>query len=300
MKSPRQIRYAVHLDQNTQGVVVHQRATQIELDPSVLERLTLAENVCPVFQPMLDRNMDVMTHEALMRVIDASGQLMNLESYVEQMENNGLISLADIRMAHQVGTVLCEVKMNSVSVNASVRTLQHRLEAYVDSLALAKKTGTNVIIEITETTPIVDTGRLKECIAELQSNGFRVALDDAKSGHAYGHPELIRRCSPDIVKIDGFFFHQAIYSANKMQSLEEIVDVSHQCGAQVVFEWIDTEDRLEIALECGADWIQGFLLGVPTSLWTADRCTNAKRRVCGQEKCEIKTGATVVEIARTK
>lgn len=272
------------------GVVVQHLATPIELDPSILERLTLAESVCPVFQPMLDRDMNIMTHEALMRVVDGSGQLMHLGNYVQQMEHHGLISLADIRMAHQVGTVLSEVQLNSVSVNASVRTLQHRMPAYVNALSPARETGTEVIIEITETTPIVDVGRLKDCIEELQDFGFRVALDDAKFDHAYGHPDLIRRCRPDIVKIDGLFFHESLFSTKKMASLEEIVEVSHECGAQVVFEWVDTRDRLEIAMELGADWIQGFLLGVPTSLWTATRCSKEKQRMCGHNTCPIRSG----------
>lgn len=263
------------------------RHTPLQLAPEVLERLALAEHLCPVFQPLFDRHLRAVTYEALMRVVDAQGVVLSLANYVEQMEAHGLISLADIKMAHQVGEVLRHVRLPSVAVNASLTTLEHRLPAYVAALGPANLRGAQVIIEITETTPMVDAGRLRACIEEVRAHGYLVALDDAKLGHPYGHPDLLNASLPDIVKIDGQFFHEALIDREKRYHLERIVAATHSFGGTVVFEWVDTPERHEMAHALGADWVQGFLFGRPRSLWPSSMCRDASRRPCGHGHCPV-------------
>lgn len=266
---------------------VDARHTPLELAPEELERLALAEHLCPVFQPLFDRHLRAVTYEALMRVVDTQGTLLSLADYVAQMEFNGLISLADIKMAHQVGEVLRHVRLPSVSVNASLATLEHRFHAYVAALGPANLRCGQVIIEITETTPMVDAGRLRACIEEVRAHGYLVALDDAKLGHPYGHPDLLNVAQPDIVKIDGQFFHEALMDRRKRRHLERIVAATHGFGGTVVFEWIDTPARHEMAHEMGADWVQGFLFGRPRSLWPSSMRLDASSRPCGHRHCAI-------------
>lgn len=238
-------------------------STALELDPDLLESLTVSEHLHPVFQPLVNRKLEIVTHEALMRVFDPSGFPRNLKDYISQLEKYGLISLADIRMANLVGSELSKGILRSVAINVSLQTLHHRLQSYIKSLSTAKDSEAEVIIEITETSPVVDVGKLKECTDVLKMEGFLVAFDDANPDNAYGNPHFIRRCKPDILKIDGLYFHQAIFYKEKIFELQDIVNTAHECGAKVVFEWIDTEDRMNAALKLGADFMQGFMLGMP-------------------------------------
>lgn len=263
--------------------------------PEMLDRLKVAEHLCPVFQPLFDRHLRVMTYEALMRVIDADGQILSLPHYVEQMEAHGLISLADITMVNQVRDVTNCVRLHSVAVNTSLKTLEHRLPTYVAALSRLRAADIDVIVEITETTPIFDTGRLRACVDGLRAEGFAVALDDAKFDHAFGHPELLHAVNPDIVKIDGPYFHDALRDDATRRHLEGFVDAAHAIGATVVFEWVDTPERFEHALAMGADWVQGFLFGRPKSLWPSSLRREGPRRPCGHAHCPLERAEAQIE-----
>lgn len=264
--------------------------------PEILDRLKVAEHLCPAFQPLFDRHLRVMTYEALMRVIDADGQILSLPHYVEQMEAHGLISLADVTMVNQVRDVTRRVRLHSVAVNASLKTLEHRFEAYVAALSQLRSADTEVIVEITETTPIFDTGRLHAYVDRLRAEGFVVALDDAKLDHAFGHPELLHAVNPDIVKIDGPYFHDALGNRATRRHLEALVDAAHTAGATVVFEWVDSPERFERALAMGADWVQGFLFGRPKSLWPSSLCRDGHRRPCGHLHCPLTRAQTQTDV----
>ena len=43
------------------------------LAPETLDRINVADHLCPVFQPIYDREMRVVSYEALMRVVAANG-----------------------------------------------------------------------------------------------------------------------------------------------------------------------------------------------------------------------------------
>jgi EAL domain-containing protein (putative c-di-GMP-specific phosphodiesterase class I) len=117
-----------------------------------------------------------------------------------------------------------------------------------------------LVCEITEE-GAPDAGVLRALVHELRRHGIRIAVDDFGAGHSTD--ERLRLVEPDIVKIDGPWFAQLCGNAAAGRLFASLVALLHERGAKVLVEGIEEPVQLRVALDSGADLLQGFLLGRP-------------------------------------
>ena len=67
----------------------------------------------------------------------------------------------------------------------------------------------------------------------------------------------------DFVKIDKQFVHGAALSNRGTDLFASMVDLSHRLSAQTVVEGAETAQHLELAQQAGANFVQGYFLGLP-------------------------------------
>lgn len=96
---------------------------------------------------------------------------------------------------------------------------------------------------------------------EMRRNGLRIAVDDFGAGHST--EERLRLVEPDIVKIDGPWFALLCRYPAAERLFKPLVSLLHDRGTKVLVEGIEQPSQLRVALEGGADLLQGFLLGRP-------------------------------------
>lgn len=117
-----------------------------------------------------------------------------------------------------------------------------------------------LICEITEASAL--SGKtLVRLAAEMRRHGIRLAVDDFGSGHST--LERVEMIEPDIVKIDGQWFRQITAASGTVRLLSSLVQGFKDRGAEVFVEGIETPRQLQVALDAGADFLQGYLLGRP-------------------------------------
>lgn len=117
-----------------------------------------------------------------------------------------------------------------------------------------------LVCEITERAAR-DPAVLARLAVEMRAHGIRIAIDDFGVGHStLGRIAALR---PDVVKLDGGWFRKLAADGRLRRLIGPTVRGFHDAGAQVLVEGIETPLHLDVALEAGADLLQGYLLGAP-------------------------------------
>jgi len=102
-------------------------------------------------------------------------------------------------------------------------------------------------------------------IRELKRLGCRFALDDFGAGFSSFY--YLKRFDVDYLKIDGNFVRDlATDEANRI-FVRALCDVAEGLNKQVIAEWVETKDVMNILTEMGTPYGQGFLFKAPAPLW---------------------------------
>lgn len=117
-----------------------------------------------------------------------------------------------------------------------------------------------LVCEITETEAI-DAETLTRLAAEMRLHNIRLAIDDFGVGHST--LERVEMIEPDIVKIDGSWFRRIAGASPAVGLLEALVAGLQRTGTEVLIEGIQTAGELRVALDSGADLLQGYHLARP-------------------------------------
>lgn len=116
---------------------------------------------------------------------------------------------------------------------------------------------------VLEFTPegLEDEALLGQALEHYRALGHEVALD----GFGRHHCNLDRLWDwlPDIVKLDRRILAGASADARSRLHFARLIAVIHGLGAKVVVQGIERWEQLDIALQAGADLVQGYYVSMP-------------------------------------
>jgi len=183
---------------------------------------------------------------------------------VRLAEDHGLI----VQLGHWVlGQALRDARVfnadgarRPVFVGVNVSAAQLRQPGFVDD---ARELLTDVsidpgllVLEITESLLARDDERPWGYLADLRTDGVRVAIDDYGTG--YASLSYLRHSGIDIVKIDRSFVQDGT-SPRARLLLESVVTLTTRLGLAQVAEGIENESTRELLVQLGCRYGQGFL-----------------------------------------
>lgn len=116
-----------------------------------------------------------------------------------------------------------------------------------------------IYLEISERTCVRGIDSLSTAVEMLREIGFNIALADV--GAESSNLERLGSLRPEIIKINLNLLKQSIQSREFQSILEYLKDISLGLGSELLFEEIGTEIELHRALDSGARYLQGNLLG---------------------------------------
>ncbi len=149
-------------------------------------------------------------------------------------------------------------------LNVSPESLLEAAHQHGRTLQLLQDLGiaqSQVVIELTEQTPIDDFQLLQTALHHYRAMGFSIALDDLGAG--YSSLRLWSELRPDYVKIDRHFIDGIHQDALKREFVGSILQIAKASRAQVIAEGIELPEELAVLTEMGVDLVQGYLLGRP-------------------------------------
>jgi EAL domain-containing protein (putative c-di-GMP-specific phosphodiesterase class I) len=118
----------------------------------------------------------------------------------------------------------------------------------------------NIIIEIVESA-VKNLAALADFVQQYKDHGFLIALDDFGAG--YSNLDRVAVIKPDIIKIDRSLLHRFDQEYYKQEMVKSLIVLSHKLGALALAEGIERTEEALLALEFGADMLQGHYFSKP-------------------------------------
>ena len=162
---------------------------------------------------------------------------------------------------------------------------------FLSLLASAGIDPGQVVIEIVEQ-GIDDEDSLAEAAEYYRSMGCLIAIDDFGKGHS--NFSRIWQLKPEIVKLDQSLIQQAASSTTSRRILSGLVSLVHESGSLVLIEGIETEFEALLAIDSGADFVQGYYFARPDR-----RLFHPEAKLIFQHLCDMYRLNTESDYARS-
>ncbi|MFJ4294272.1 putative bifunctional diguanylate cyclase/phosphodiesterase [Cupriavidus sp. NPDC089707] len=207
-----------------------------------------AEALCRWRHPALGQ----VSPAEFIAVAEQSGQIDKLDDWV-------LTSVCrQVRQWQDTGLPTVPVAINVSGLRFASRNFPQYLLEQIHQHDIPPSA---ITLEITETAAMKDIGKSLETLAELQSLGIQVALDDFGSG--YSSLGYLKRLRVGTLKIDRTLIGGLDTDAQGRAIVGSMVALAHELRMKVVAEGVESASQLEILNEMGCDEVQGYLLSLP-------------------------------------
>ena len=138
-------------------------------------------------------------------------------------------------------------------------TLAERLRATVRGLGEEGIALSLIVCELGNA-QAADHVALTRLAGRLRSFGMRVAMDFTG---APGNVQTIEMVAPDIIKVDGGWFRRVCQERAALRLLPRLFESLQAAGSGILVQGVETQEQIECAIDAGAQYLQGFALGLP-------------------------------------
>ncbi|MBL8521885.1 MAG: EAL domain-containing protein [Betaproteobacteria bacterium] len=225
-------------------------------------QFTLSSHFQPIFSVADER---CVAYEALLTARGGNGQASNPQTVFALAEQEGDSLFLDwlCRGLHLRNFANVDRGDALLFINAYPEAAiedPHHPDVFRRLLEAYDVPAERVVIEILET-GVSDETKLSDAVELYRSLGCKIAIDDF--GIGYSNFDRLWRLKPDFVKIDRSVNASAVRDAHARRVMINTVNLIHECGAKVVVEGIESRDEALLALESGADFVQGYYFARP-------------------------------------
>jgi diguanylate cyclase (GGDEF)-like protein len=220
------------------------------------------------YQPKLDlQTSRCVGVEALVRWNHPQRGLVPPDQFILVAEQTGLIKdLSDwvLRAALKQHREWQDVGLSMpIAVNLSMHDLQNPrlVDRVATLLSLWQVNPADLLIEITESSLMVEPARALETLNGLRALGAGIAVDDFGTG--YSSLGYLKRLPVDELKIDRSFVQDLATDADDLAIVRSTINLGHELGLSVTAEGIEDQCTFSLLRELGCDVAQGYYIGKP-------------------------------------
>ena len=222
-----------------------------------LERVIEQKLFSFVYQPIVEsQSHRPIAYEALCRPhakeFNGPGALFETAEYIARIQELGrACRTISTEPLHQLPPD------NLLFVNLHPRELDRSLlhEAALQPWA------SRIVLEITETGAIDDYEGARELIAELRSEGFRIALDDLGAG--YAGLNSLAQLQPDFVKLDMALIRRIHEKGSTRRLVKHILEYCAAEKIPVISEGVESAEEHDMVQRIGCPYMQGDFIASP-------------------------------------
>ncbi len=221
------------------------------------------------YQPQVDlKSMQIRGVEALLRWQHPKLGSIPPGEFIPIAESTGLISEIGEWVLHsacQQGREWRDRGFSDLIIGVNLSGVQIRDKTLADKvLAILKKTGlpgTQLELEITETTVMEDMDLAVSNMNRLRDAGIRFAVDDFGTG--YSSLSCLKDLNVDTLKLDRAFLTDSLPNQQGQLIVSAIVSLSQTLGLRVVAEGVETETQRAFLRDVNCTQFQGFVFSKP-------------------------------------
>jgi EAL domain-containing protein (putative c-di-GMP-specific phosphodiesterase class I) len=220
------------------------------------------------YQPivrMADRHLVAL--EALARLNHPIHGTVPPDAFVPQLEDAGLAArltdqVTERALSDMAGPLTCarglDITLNFPLGVLLVPAALQRLDAMRRAVGLAAE---RVIIELTESRPVLDLAGLGGVLERLRADGYRVSIDDVSPG-VPRLPELLELPFTSL-KLDKGVVQDMAHEPAAQSFVRHLMDVARAQHLSVVAEGVEDLATWRRLMALGVDYVQGFLVARP-------------------------------------
>jgi len=227
-------------------------------------KFAIANNgVVAVYQPIVDKNGDIVKYETLMRLRDPENDKLVAPFYFLDIAIK--TGLYDELSSYVIFEALKRLSASSrsLSVNLTYGDVKNSalLEKMESFFKRHPKLGEKAVFEITESENIEDFSKIKKFIKRFRRYGVKFAIDDFGSG--FSNFEHILEIEPDYLKIDGSLIKNMDTDEKAHILVGAIVKFSHKLGIKIIAEYVRSKVIFDMLKKLDVDEYQGFYFSQP-------------------------------------
>ncbi len=223
----------------------------------------------PIFALSPDGSASIAAFEGLVRPF-LGDRPVDATAFFESIDPDDLLFVECMCQALHIRNYALAAPVNRVlfvninpAVYTSIRMLEREFAFLLKQFPKYGLDNNTVVFELLETAPY-SAVILKWLRQMAQENNVRFALDDF--GRQHSNIDRYVSLRPDVVKIDRILMGGEGLPSASPDFLRSTISRFHDDGAQVVMEGIESAEQLDIAVDLGADFVQGYYLARPQML----------------------------------
>ena len=220
------------------------------------------------YQPVVELETARMVGvEALIRWIEPDGTMVPPAEFIPLAEELGLIEhIGDWVVRELVYQVQAWKELGidlDVGFNVSPRQFWQPdfAERILTQVTAAHLDPAKVLVEVTETSAMMDPDRAQEILADLHAGGLSIAIDDFGTG--YSSLSRLRHMPVRVLKIDRSFVSGVDADPQNASIVAAFLELANGLGMTTLAEGIETEEELAFLRQRGCFLGQGFLFSKP-------------------------------------
>jgi diguanylate cyclase (GGDEF)-like protein/PAS domain S-box-containing protein len=209
-------------------------------------------------------------YELLLRMLRDGGELIMPGDFLHDAERHGLITEIDEWVLGEAIRMLAQRSRDgrpvALAVNVSAATMNRPEigDLVVSELSAAGIAPELLTVELSETGRSSDLPLSREFARRLHEGGCRLSLDDF--GAAFATLQFVKHIPFDFIKIDGEYIRELPSSPADQLIVKAVAEIVHGFGAQVVAEFVGSQETVELLSGFGVSYGQGYFLGHPEPL----------------------------------
>lgn len=261
-KSLNQSYFVYHNELNTKELIIQSLYWRQKIQQAVEDN-----KIIPFYQPIVDRERNVIKYETLMRIED----LNDKDEKVFVTPDKFLGISFKTRQYLELSRIIIEKSFENllktkrqITINLSFKDILNvEFIEYIDKqmLNLRKEDRNRLVFEILESENLSDYDFLEEFIKKYKNQGVKIAIDDFGSG--YSNFLRIIRIKPDYLKLDGSLIKNIDKDKNSYEIVKSIVAFSKTLNIKTIAEYVHSEEIFGILMDLDVDEFQGYYFGKP-------------------------------------
>ncbi|WP_404317271.1 EAL domain-containing protein [Malaciobacter canalis] len=231
---------------------------------NIISKAILDNKVLPVFQPIFNKNKEIIKYEALMRIVDSNNELITPNKFLEISKKTNQYSILSYYLINEAVKVAIKKQIN-ISINLSFLDLKcEKVMALMEELFSNKNIAKLITFELVESEEFEDYNLLENFINKYKKYGVSFSLDDFGSG--YSNFSKIFSMSFDYIKIDGSLVKNIDKSEKDFNFLEKLIKMFSLTQMKIIAEYVHNEQVFALLEKLDIHGYQGFYLSEPIRL----------------------------------
>lgn len=210
----------------------------------------------------------VVGAEALLRLTDHNGHLLNTQRLIDVAENTDLIGLVGGQMMSKACNEFAQLRNDGLvqgrlALNVSCLELRHAgyAQALLTAIAQSGLEPQDVELELTESQSLDLTGLKLDQLTTLADLGVDLAVDDFGTGYASW--SRIVRLPIRSVKLDRTLVTPLLTCARSQKLIANLAHCGRDMDFRVIAEGVQSAKQQALLLALGCTVGQGFGLSMP-------------------------------------